>query len=91
MFLASHICCGDLRHGKRAVLLRATGRERREANHEEVQARERHQVHRELSQISVELTREAQAAGHPDITAEIKWFKSPNVGVVSFSVRKQMS
>ena len=27
----------------------------------------------------------------PDITAEIRWFKSPKVGVVSFSVRKQMS
>ena len=27
----------------------------------------------------------------PDMTAEIRWFRSPNVGVVSFSVRKQMS
>merc|ERR1719181_1262487 len=27
----------------------------------------------------------------PDIAAETKWFKSPYVGVVSFSVRKQMS
>ena len=27
----------------------------------------------------------------PDMTAEIRWFKSPKVGVVSFKVRKQMS
>merc|ERR550537_1846318 len=27
----------------------------------------------------------------PDIAAETKWFKSPYVGVVSLSVRKQMS
>lgn len=27
----------------------------------------------------------------PDMTAEIRWFRSPKVGVVSFRVRKQMS
>ena len=27
----------------------------------------------------------------PDMTAEIRWLRSPNVGVVSLSVRKQMS
>ena len=27
----------------------------------------------------------------PDMTAEMRWFRSPNVGVVSFRVRKQMS
>ena len=27
----------------------------------------------------------------PDIVAETRWFKSPYVGVVSFSVLKQMS
>ncbi|GIL49329.1 hypothetical protein Vafri_5709 [Volvox africanus] len=27
----------------------------------------------------------------PDITAEMRWLRSPNVGVVSFRVRKQMS
>ncbi len=27
----------------------------------------------------------------PDMTAEMRWFRSPNVGVVSFSVLKQMS
>ena len=27
----------------------------------------------------------------PDITAEIRWFRSPKVGVVNFKVRKQMS
>jgi len=27
----------------------------------------------------------------PDMTAEMRWFRSPKVGVVSFSVLKQMS
>ena len=27
----------------------------------------------------------------PDITAEMRWFRSPKVGVVNFRVRKQMS
>ena len=27
----------------------------------------------------------------PLMTAEIKWFKSPNVGLVNFNVLKQMS
>jgi len=27
----------------------------------------------------------------PDMTAEMRWLRSPNVGVVSLSVRKQMS
>ena len=27
----------------------------------------------------------------PDMTAEVRWFRSPKVGVVSFRVRKQMS
>ena len=27
----------------------------------------------------------------PDMTAEMRWFRSPKVGLVSFSVRKQMS
>merc|ERR1711934_1213524 len=53
----------ELGHGERAVLLRAARRERREADHEEVQARERDHVHGELAKVAVELAREAKAAG----------------------------
>ena len=53
---------GQLRHGEGAVLLGAAGRERREADHEEVEARERDQVHGELAEVGVELTGEAEAA-----------------------------
>mmetsp|Transcript_11881 Transcript_11881/g.30750 ORF Transcript_11881/g.30750 Transcript_11881/m.30750 type:complete len:467 (-) Transcript_11881:15-1415(-) len=52
----------ELRHGERAVLLRATRRERREADHEEVEAREGDHVDRQLAQVAVELAREAEAA-----------------------------
>ena len=54
---------GQLRHGERAVLLRATRRERREADHEEVEAREGDHVDGQLAQVAVELAREAEAAG----------------------------
>ncbi|GET93853.1 beta tubulin [Leishmania tarentolae] len=54
----------QLRDGEAAVLLRAAARQRREAHHEEVQARERHEVHGKLAQVRVQLAREAQAAGH---------------------------
>ena len=64
---AHHVLCvphllRQLRHREGAVLLGTTRRERGEPDHEKVQARERHQVHRELAQVGVELTREAQAA-----------------------------
>ena len=52
----------EFRNGQSAVLLRSSRGERRETNHEKVQPRERHQVHRQLSQIRVQLTRESQAA-----------------------------
>ncbi|KAH8614961.1 hypothetical protein ERJ75_000634400 [Trypanosoma vivax] len=81
----------QLGHRQAAVLLRATARERGEAHHEEVQTREGHQVHRQLAQVRVELTGEAQAARHTGHPADTRWFRSPNVGVVSLSVRKQMS
>ena len=54
---------GELRDGEGAVLLRATRRERREANHEEVETREWDQVDREFPEVGVELAREAEAAG----------------------------
>mmetsp|Transcript_22884 Transcript_22884/g.55104 ORF Transcript_22884/g.55104 Transcript_22884/m.55104 type:complete len:396 (+) Transcript_22884:212-1399(+) len=53
----------QLGHGQGAVLLRAARRERGEADHEEVEAGERNHVDRQLAQVAVELSREAQAAG----------------------------
>ena len=54
---------GELGHGEGAVLLGAARRERREADHEEVQTRERDHVDGELAEVAVELAREAEAAG----------------------------
>ena len=55
---------GQLGDGQGAVLLGAAGRQRREADHEEVQAGERDEVHGELAKVGVELAGEAEAAGH---------------------------
>jgi len=54
---------GELWDGKSSVLLRASGGEWGETNHEEVKSWEWHQVGGELSQVRVELTWESQAAG----------------------------
>ncbi|KAG6558278.1 hypothetical protein Mapa_000028 [Marchantia paleacea] len=54
----------QLGHRQRAVLLRAPGRERRKAHHEEVQPRERDQIHRQLAQVRIQLTREPQTASN---------------------------
>mmetsp|Transcript_12357 Transcript_12357/g.25957 ORF Transcript_12357/g.25957 Transcript_12357/m.25957 type:complete len:484 (+) Transcript_12357:61-1512(+) len=54
---------GQLGDGEGAVLLGATGGEGGEADHEEVEAGEGDQVHGELTQVSVQLAGEAQAAG----------------------------
>eukprot|EP00962_Isochrysis_galbana_P009216 scaffold2575_cov101-Isochrysis_galbana.AAC.1 len=53
----------ELRHGERAVLLRAARSERGEADDEEVEAREGDHVDGQLAQVAVELAREAEAAG----------------------------
>ena len=58
--LGVELLLGELRHRERAVLLRAARRERREADHEEVETRERDHVHRELAEVAVELAREAE-------------------------------
>ena len=52
-----------LRDGQGAVLLRATRSQRSETSHEKVKTREGDQVHGQLAEVRVELTREAQAAG----------------------------
>jgi len=54
---------GELGDGQGAVLLGAAGGEGSEAGHEEVETGEGDQVHGELSQVGVELTGEAEAAG----------------------------
>ena len=54
---------GELRHGEGAVLLRAARGERREADHEEVEAGEGDHVDGQLAEVAVELAREAEAAG----------------------------
>mmetsp|Transcript_43691 Transcript_43691/g.64125 ORF Transcript_43691/g.64125 Transcript_43691/m.64125 type:complete len:246 (+) Transcript_43691:285-1022(+) len=66
---AHHVLCvehllGELGHGQCAVLLRATRGQGREANHEEMETREGHNVHSELAEIGVELSRETERAGH---------------------------
>jgi hypothetical protein len=54
---------GEFRDGKSAVLLRSTGSEGRKARHEEMETREGHHVHGQLTQISVQLTWETEAGG----------------------------
>jgi len=58
-----HLLC-QLRDREGAVLLWASRREGRKADHEEVEARERDEVDCQLAQIGVELTRESQATSH---------------------------
>mmetsp|Transcript_23209 Transcript_23209/g.62912 ORF Transcript_23209/g.62912 Transcript_23209/m.62912 type:complete len:295 (-) Transcript_23209:355-1239(-) len=53
---------GELGHGEGAVLLGAAAGERGEADHEEVEAGEGHEVDAHLAQVRVELAGEAQRA-----------------------------
>mmetsp|Transcript_11297 Transcript_11297/g.27580 ORF Transcript_11297/g.27580 Transcript_11297/m.27580 type:complete len:367 (+) Transcript_11297:16-1116(+) len=53
----------ELGHGEGAVLLGAAGRQGGEAHHEEVEAGEGDEVHRQLAEVGVELTGETKAAG----------------------------
>ncbi|KFU85777.1 hypothetical protein M959_05473, partial [Chaetura pelagica] len=54
---------GELGDGEGAVLLAATGCQRGEAWHEEVEAREGHHVDGQLAEVGVELAREAEGGG----------------------------
>mmetsp|Transcript_21030 Transcript_21030/g.54647 ORF Transcript_21030/g.54647 Transcript_21030/m.54647 type:complete len:213 (+) Transcript_21030:541-1179(+) len=65
---AHHVFCikhllSELWHSEGAVLLRAARGQGREAGHEEVQSREGDQIHRDLAQVAVQLTWEAEAGG----------------------------
>jgi len=65
---AHHVLCvetllGELRYGQSTLLLRSTGGQRGESDHEEVQSGERNQVHSHFAEISVELSRESDASG----------------------------
>lgn len=51
-----HYLLGKFWDGKSAVLLRSTGSEGRKTRHEEMETREWHHVHSQLTQISVQLT-----------------------------------
>ena len=55
---------GELGNCECTVLLGSTRRQRSEACHEEVQAREWNEVHGDFTKIAVQLAREAEAAGH---------------------------
>jgi hypothetical protein len=90
----------ELWHRQRAVLLRTARGQRREASHKEVKARERDQIHGNLPQVAVELTRETQAAGdtghrRADEVIQItvggrSELKSPKADVVqSFVIKKE--
>mmetsp|Transcript_16305 Transcript_16305/g.45255 ORF Transcript_16305/g.45255 Transcript_16305/m.45255 type:complete len:405 (-) Transcript_16305:70-1284(-) len=53
----------QFRYGQGAVLLRAAGCQGSEAGHEEVETWEGDEINRDLAQVAVQLTREAEAGG----------------------------
>jgi len=55
---------GELRDGEGSVLLRSSGGEGGESNHEEMESGERNKVNSELSKIGVKLSRESKARGN---------------------------
>merc|ERR1719345_634602 len=66
---AHHVLCiehllGKLRNSQSTILLRSTRRERCKPGHEKVQARKWDEVHSDLAEVAIQLTREAEAASH---------------------------
>lgn len=59
-----HVAClsGELGNGECAERMRSAGDQRRKPGYKEVQTGERHHVHRQFTQISIQLAREAEAS-----------------------------
>lgn len=63
--LGIELLLGELGNGEGTVLLGSTGREWGKAEHEEVKTGERDEIHRQLTQVRVQLTWESEAASAP--------------------------
>jgi hypothetical protein len=68
---------GEFWNSERPVLLVASRSERGKSRHEKVETWEGHHVDSKLPQIGVEMTSKPEAGVvTPDITREIRWFRS---------------
>ena len=75
MFLASNLQ-REFGNSEGTVLLGATAGEWCETRHKPVEMWERRNINGKLAKVGVELTREAEARGAPDIVAETRWLRS---------------
>ena len=85
---------GEFWDGESAILLTATRSERSEAGHEEVETGEGNHVDRQLTQVSVQLTREPKARRHTCNGVEgngvTEYLSSSTVGVGVVTVLETM-